>query len=196
MRLRFERRVMAAALTACLSVSMFTMTAGEAIAAGNSPVKTAPPGEKQQSKFRASGSGMLAVLSPDGSQQSHCPLKHTDVKADISGYVARVTVKQVFENPSKEKIEAVYTFPLSDSAAVDEMNMKVGSRTIKGTIKKREEARQIYDNARHAGHVASLLDQERTNIFTQSVANIEPGEKVEITIKYVDLLPYEAGNYT
>jgi Ca-activated chloride channel family protein len=76
------------------------------------------------------------------------------------------------------------------------MTMKIGDRTISGTIKKREEARAIYEQARNDGYVASLLDQERTNIFTQSVANIEPGKEIEITIKYIETLPYESGKYT
>ncbi len=146
--------------------------------------------------FGGQDSGSLNVFGKDGKSQGKCPLKHTSVSAKISGYVSRVTVKQQFHNPFKEKIEAVYTFPLSESGAVDEMLMKVGNRTIHGTIKKREEARQIYEAARDRGQTASLLDQERTNIFTQSVANIKPGEDIEITINYVDLLPYEAGSYS
>jgi Ca-activated chloride channel family protein len=141
-------------------------------------------------------SGTLVAMASGGKQLGSCPLKHTDVQAEISGYIARVTVKQVFQNPFKDKIEAVYTFPLSENGAVDEMQMKVGSRVIKGSIKKREEARQIYDQARANGYVASLLDQERTNIFTQSVANIEPGKEIEITIKYIETLPYEAGKFS
>ncbi|MDP3509710.1 MAG: VIT and VWA domain-containing protein [Candidatus Melainabacteria bacterium] len=142
------------------------------------------------------GSGTLVAMASGGQSLGSCPLKHTDVQTEISGYIARVTVKQVFQNPFKDKIEAVYTFPLSENGAVDEMQMKVGTRVIKGSIKKREEARQIYDQARAHGYVASLLDQERTNIFTQSVANIEPGKEIEITIKYIETLPYEAGKFS
>lgn len=141
-------------------------------------------------------SGTLVAMASGGTRLGSCPLKHTDVQTEISGYIARVTVKQVFQNPFKDKIEAVYTFPLSENGAVDEMQMKVGARVIKGSIKKREEARQIYDQARTNGYVASLLDQERTNIFTQSVANIEPGKEIEITIKYIETLPYEAGKFS
>ncbi len=150
----------------------------------------------QKSSIEGDGSGTLLAMLPGGRQLGSCPLKHTDVKASVSGYVGRVSVKQTFQNTFKDKIEAVYTFPLPENAAVDEMTMKIGNRIIKGDIKKREEARQIYDNARAQGQVASLLDQERSNIFTQSVANIEPGAQVEIEIKYVDVLPYEAGSYT
>ena len=75
------------------------------------------------------------------------------------------------------------------------MTMLVGERTIRGKIKTREEARAIYEAARNAGYVAALLDQERPNIFTQSVANIEPGEKVTVTISYVETLKYEEGSY-
>ena len=134
---------------------------------------------------KAEGSGTLVAMLPGGKQLGQCALKHTDVSCDIAGYIARVTVKQPFHNPYRNKIEALYTFPLSDSGAVDEMVMKIGDRTVHGTIKKREEARQIYEQAKANGQVASLLDQERTNIFNQSVANIEPGKEIEITIKYV-----------
>jgi len=134
-----------------------------------------------------------SLITADG--QNACPLKHTDVKAEISGALSRVTVTQEFTNPFQEKIEAVYTFPLPPDSAVDEMTMLVGDRTIRGEIKRREEARAIYDAARKAGHVAGLLDQERPNIFTQSVANILPGAKVKITISYVEMAPYDAGEY-
>jgi Ca-activated chloride channel homolog len=139
--------------------------------------------------------GSLLSLDSKGQPQAACPLKHTDVKAEISGFLARVTVTQEFTNPFKDKIEAVYTFPLPQNSAVDDMTMLVGSRVVKGKIKRREEARAIYEAARAAGHVAGLLDQERPNIFTQSVANIMPGEQVKITISYVETLNYEDGTY-
>src|SRR5689334_15064045 len=111
----------------------------------------------------AAAPGSLSRLGSHGEIIGECPLRHTDVKAEISGFLARVTVTQEFENSSPDKIEAVYTFPLSAKAAVDEMTMLVGERVVKGTIKKREEARAIYEAARAKGHVAGLLDQERPN---------------------------------
>ncbi|MGD9683824.1 MAG: VIT domain-containing protein [Candidatus Obscuribacterales bacterium] len=149
----------------------------------------------QPRQFQDRGSGLLVAMTGNR-ELGQCPLKHTDVKVAVSGYVSRVTVKQTFTNPYKSKIEAVYTFPLSNTGAVDEMLMKTGDRIIHGTIKKREEARKIYEDAKARGKVASLLDQERPNIFTQAVANIEPGATVEITLKYIDLLPYEDGRFT
>ena len=149
-----------------------------------------------KSNFQGSDSGNLLAFSSGNKALGKCALKHTDVTANVSGYVARVKVKQTFENPYSQKIEAVYTFPLSQTGAVDSMVMKVGKRTIKGNIKKREEAKQIYEDAKNAGYAASLLEQERPNIFTQSVANIMPGEAIEITLEYVDVLPYESGKYT
>jgi len=137
--------------------------------------------------------GSLEVVNEEGEVVGMCPLKHTDVHTEISGFVARVEVTQQFHNPYDEKIEAVYTFPLSQNAAVDDMLMKVGDREIRGEIKRREEARRIYEAAKRAGHVASLLDQERPNIFTQSVANIMPGENVGITIRYVEVLKFQDG---
>src|SRR5689334_1959913 len=144
----------------------------------------------------SSSQGALQIIDPEkGAVAALCPLKHTDVKAEISGFLSRVVVTQEFENPFKDKIEAVYTFPLPQNAAVDDMTMRVGERTVRGRIKPREEARAIYEAARNNGHVASLLDQERPNIFTQSVANIQPGERVTITISYVETLKYQDGAY-
>ena len=139
--------------------------------------------------------GSLMVVGPDGRQKALCPLKHTDVKAEISGFLSRVVVTQNFENPFKEKIEAVYVFPLPQNAAVDDMTMLVGDRVVRGKILPREQAQAVYEAAKAGGQVASLLDQERPNIFTQSVANILPGEKIKITISYVETLKYENGAY-
>lgn len=139
--------------------------------------------------------GELTIYDKEGKPTGACPLKHTDVKADISGFLVRATVTQEFENTNDHKIEAVYTFPLPNNAAVDDLTMLVGGRTVKGKIKKREEAKQIYEDARRNGNVASLLNQERPNIFTQSVTNIMPGEKIKIVISYVETLKYEDGNY-
>ncbi len=136
--------------------------------------------------------GQLQILGPEGAVGA-CPLKHTNVEADIAGFLGRVTVRQIFHNPTDRKIEAIYVFPLPDDAAVDDMVMFVGDRKIVGQIKEREEAQEIYEAARAAGYVASLLDQERPNIFTQSVANIEPGVEVIIELSYVETLRYEDG---
>ncbi len=139
--------------------------------------------------------GSLAIVGRDGKMQGACPLKHTDVRAGISGFLARVTVTQIFANTATQNIEAVYTFPLPQDAAVDDMSIQIGDRTVRSVIKRREEARAIYEHAKNTGHVAALLDQERPNIFTQSVANILPGEQVTVTISYVETLLYEAGSY-
>ena len=151
-----------------------------------------------QSTVSAAGGGIagsLGIISKDGSIKSSCPLRHTEVRGAISGFLARVTVTQTFENTATQKIEAVYTFPLPDNAAVDDMTIQVGNRTVRGVIRKREEARAFYEQAKQTGHVAALLDQERPNIFTQAVANILPGEQVAVTISYLQTLEYESGAY-
>src|SRR2546430_10381649 len=139
--------------------------------------------------------GTLQAVDSSGNAKAVCPLKHTDVKVEISGFLSRVNVTQEFENPFKEKIEAVYVFPLPQNAAVDDMTMVVGERTVRGKILRREEAQAVYEAAKSNGQVASLLDQERPNIFTQSVANILPGEQIKITISYVETLKYAEGSY-
>lgn len=140
---------------------------------------------------------LMAKLAPDTppDQMLACPLKHTDVKAQVSGYVAAVDVTQQFHNPFDVKIEAVYVFPLPANAAVNEFVMTIGERRIRGVIREREQARQIYEHAKSQGFVASLLQQERPNVFTQAVANIEPGKQIDINLRYYNTLTYADGWY-
>src|SRR5262249_25149509 len=106
-------------------------------------------------------------------------------------FVGSVTLTQQYHNPYAGKIEAIYVFPLPDDAAVRDFVMVIGERRIRGIIREREEAKQIYLEARRQGHVASLLTQERPNIFTQAVANIEPGKQIDVQITYFHTLRYQ-----
>jgi len=139
--------------------------------------------------------GTLFAYDKKGKDLGDCPLKNTSVNTEISGFISRVKVRQEFENSFAFPIEAVYTFPLSQKGAVDDMTMTIGARVIHAKIMKRKEARQVYEQAKTEGKTASLLDQERPDIFTQSVANILPGDKVIIEISYVETLKYEDGAY-
>jgi Ca-activated chloride channel homolog len=138
--------------------------------------------------------GGLYAQTSDRKQQAFT-LTNTDVKGKISGNISRVEVTQTFQNPYDKPLEAIYVFPLPDQAAVDDMEIKIGDRVIKGDIKKREEAKEIYDRARREGRTAGLLEQERDNIFTQSLANIKPGEQIKVTIRYTESLKFEQGDY-
>ncbi|MHC4355536.1 MAG: VIT domain-containing protein [Planctomycetota bacterium] len=141
------------------------------------------------------GTGAMLAKLPKKDKKIPLPLKHTDVKGQISGYIATVNVTQQFHNPYDEKIEAVYVFPLPQNAAINEFIMTVGERRIRGIIRERKQAERIYQQARAQGHVASLLTQERPNIFTQKVANIEPSKKIDVNIKYFNTLAYVDGWY-
>jgi len=139
--------------------------------------------------------GELPHLSVKGDAALELPVRHTDVKAEIDGFVARVEVDQVFANASPDPIEAIYTFPLPEHSAVEGFTLVAGDRRIEAEIRKREDARRTYEQAKSKGHTAALLEQERPNIFTQSVANLPPGEEVHITIRFSELLSYDAGEY-
>ncbi|HET9283601.1 MAG TPA: VIT domain-containing protein [Candidatus Angelobacter sp.] len=142
-----------------------------------------------------SGTSQLQIMGKNGKVTGFVPLKHTGIKTEISGFVARTEVTQEFENILPNAVEAIYVFPLPHDSAVDGMTMTVGNREIRAVIKEREEARKIYEAARDSGHTAALLDQERPNIFTQSVTNIPPGGTVTIKLSVIELLKYEAGVY-
>ncbi len=129
-------------------------------------------------------------VDPSGRALLGFPLKHTFVDARIDGPVAEVLVEQTFTNPFDHPIEAVYVFPLDDDAAVHAYAIRVGERVIEGRIAERGEARQIYEDARDAGHTAGLLEQEKPDVFVQSVANIAPGEEITVSFRYVAPLDY------
>lgn len=139
--------------------------------------------------------GSLRVFDDEGKQRGLCPLKNTDVKAEISGFLTRVTVTQTFQNPFAEKIEAVYIFPLPNDAAVDDMTIQIGDRFIKSKIMERQKAQEVYETAKQEGKTAALLEQQRPNIFTQSVANITPNAEIKVVISYVETLKYADGAY-
>jgi Ca-activated chloride channel family protein len=155
-----------------------------------------PPASATDAADPVPNAGSLDALGPGGERLGSCPLEHTDVDVQIAGFVARIAVTQRFANPFGEPIEAIYTFPLSERAAVDSMWMRAGDRTIRGEIHRREKAREIYERARAEGKLAGLLDQERPNMFTQSLANLLPGQAVEVHIEYVEPLPFEDGTFT
>jgi len=156
---------------------------------------SAVPSEHVLAAPLSPSSGTLEILGKDGSVRGVCPLKHTDVHGAISGFLARVSVTQIFENSLSTAIEAIYTFPLPQDASVDDMTIQVGGRTIRALIKERREARRIYEKAKNTGHVAALLGQERPNIFSQAISNIMPGEQVTVSISYAETLQYQDGSY-
>ncbi len=138
--------------------------------------------------------GALSVTVPDGTTID-MPLRHTKVSIEVTAFVVRTTVEQVFNNPFDTPVEAVYTFPLGDRAAVDDFELTVGDRTIHGEIQRRDEAQRTYATARAAGYQAALLEQERPNIFTQSVANLAPGKSVTVRLRTFETARYERGSY-
>ena len=134
-----------------------------------------------------------ALMAKIGSDEVPMPLTHTDVRATVNGSLSTVEVTQNFSNPFAEKIEAVYVFPLPHDAAINEFTMTIGTRHIRGIIRERAEAEEIYREAKRQGYVATLLTEERPNIFRQAVANIEPGREIDVKIKYFQTLEYVDG---
>ena len=129
-------------------------------------------------------SGALLLNSTEPGKYVPAPLLATDVKIDISGPIARARVTQHFINPGDGWVEGKYVFPLPENSAVDTLKMVIGTRIIEGQIKEKQEARQIYEEARADGRRASLVEQQRPNVFTNSVANIGPQETIVVQIEY------------
>ena len=123
------------------------------------------------------------------------PLKSTSAKVRIAGVIAHVTVSQVYQNRGNQPVEAVYVFPGSTRSAVHAMQMKIGSRTITARIETRDQAQKDYNAAVKKGRTASLLEQQRPNVFEMHVGNIMPGDLVEVEIAYTETLQQREGVY-
>jgi Ca-activated chloride channel homolog len=128
------------------------------------------------------------VVKSDDPSVDQLPLLSTSADVNIAGVIADVKVTQVYKNDGKRPIEAIYVFPASTRAAVYGMKMTIGDRTLVADIRQRDQARKDYEAAKQAGKSASLLEQQRPNVFQMNVANIMPGDKIKVELSYTELL--------
>src|SRR5690348_9149141 len=139
------------------------------------------------------GEGCLLYRSPLSGRYETVPLVHTDVTLDVRGLVAAATVTQQYVSNTNEPIEAIYVFPLPHDAAVYDMEIRIGNRVIRSVVKEREEAKRTYEAAKAQGKRTALVEEERPNIFTASVAHIMPGDRIDVRLRYVEPLRWEEG---
>ena len=136
-------------------------------------------------------SGELLVRSDTVGAYRPLARLSSEIDIEVSGPVARTSLRQRFVNDSGEWLEALYAFPLPEDAAVDRLRLHIGERVIEGEIREREEARTLYEQAREQGQRAGLVEQERPNLFTSSVANLAPGEEIVVEIGYLEMLHFD-----
>ena len=129
-------------------------------------------------------------------EQGNLPLERLDVRARITGLVGRVVLTAGFVNTHDTALEATYVFPLPDRAAVTGMKMTAGDRTVEADLQERAQARQTYDDAIAAGKRASIVEEERPDVFTMRVGNIPQGERVTVELTLVGPLVFEDGAAT
>ena len=172
-------------LAACIGLGTGIVLGGAVILlSGNAAaaeLEAMKPGQAQQ--------GILLLKSAHGT--SAVPALDTEVHFRVSGIVARAQVRQTFRNPSADWQEGIYVFPLPENAAVDHMKMRIGERVVEGDIKEKAAARAAFEQAKQSGQRAALVEQERPNIFTTSVANIAPNGDIVVEIEYQQTLRYE-----
>lgn len=140
--------------------------------------------------------GSLLLKSTEDGKYLEAPRLATDFNVTISGPTARTIVTQRFENPADGFVEGVYVFPLPENSAVDTLKIIAGNRVIVGEVKERQEAKVIYETAKASGQAAALLEQERPNLFTNSVANIGPHETVIVQIEYQETVKQSSGTFS
>jgi Ca-activated chloride channel family protein len=143
----------------------------------------------------AAGSLLLKVEA--GSEEHlRAPLLSSNYEIDISGVIARTTLTQRFINPSDYWLEGIYAFPIQHTAAIDGLRLRIGDRFIEGVVKENKQAQEAFDTAKKEGKKAALLVQHRPNLFTNTVANIGPGEYVIVQITYQQIIKQDQGRYT
>ncbi len=134
---------------------------------------------------------------PEGDQDiDEMPLLSSFAEVSIAGVIADVRITQCYQNNGEKPIEAIYVFPGSTQSAVYDMTMKIGDRHIEAKIQEKQQARRTYARAKKAGKSASLLEQHRPNVFQMNVANILPGDIIEVEIAYTELIQAERGTYS
>ncbi len=148
-------------------------------------------GEKESDKTL---SPYFFVKSDDPSVDQ-LPLKETSAQVNIAGIIADIKVAQVYKNEGMSILEAIYVFPASTRAAVYNMKMTIGERVIQAKIEKKKEARREYEQALAEGKTASLLEQQRPNVFQMNVGNILPGDEIKVELYYTELLIAENQTY-
>ena len=156
------------------------------------PLAAAPDATVKKSEVQQ---GSLLLKTDRPGAYVAAPALQTDVHMQVSGMTARVKVLQKFHNPSKQWVEGVYVFPLPENAAVDHMRMRIGERIIEGQVQEKLAARATYEAAKQSGKQASLVEQERPNLFSTSVANLGPEQDISIEIEYQQTLRYDQGAY-
>ncbi|NIA71893.1 marine proteobacterial sortase target protein [Pelagibius litoralis] len=145
------------------------------------------------------GEEMPSGLFFRGAEQGtglEAPTLSSDVTMAVNGMVNRVTVRQVFHNPTSQWMEGIYVFPLPDGSAVDRLTMTIGERQVEGRILEKAEAERAYKAAAENGQRASLVSGERPNVFVTSVANIGPGENITVEIGYQDAVAFDTGVFS
>ncbi len=173
-----------------LAVALGLLLTGAAIAL---PAPQDPPSPEGSVRPEEATRGCFLVRRQRSDPWATAPTLSTEVHYRVFGLVGRARVTQRFRNGSDSFIEGVYVFPLPDQAAVDHMRMRVGERIIEGQIREREEARAEYRRAAESGRRTSLVEQQRPNIFTSRVANVAPGEEIEVEIELQQVLRFDEG---
>jgi Ca-activated chloride channel family protein len=169
------------------------------VVSGNAsrPMVPPPPGGGQSEGLDAPDKTLSPYffVKSDDPSVDQLPLKSTSAVVEIAGVIADVTVTQVYKNEGKKPLEAIYVFPASTKAAVYGMKMTIGERTLIAQIQKRDEARAAYEQAKKEGKSASLLEQQRPNVFQMNVANILPGDEIKTELRYTELITPAEGVY-
>jgi Ca-activated chloride channel family protein len=173
-----------------------------ALPAAPAPSTAVPAAAKEQLRQElarwtsAAKSGSLLLRTDGSGALAPGPVLETDVEIAVTGVLARAAVRQRFSNPGDTWAEGIYVFPLPDDAAVDHMRIYTESRVIEGRIREKQEARETYERAKQEGRHASLVEQERPNVFTTTVANIRPGSEISVEIEYQQSVQLDRGEFS
>ena len=139
--------------------------------------------------------GLMYMEQTDGSFEN-APLLSMHISGQVDGLVASISIRQTFENTSFDWVNGRYVFPMPEAASVHKLVITTGERIIRGVVKEKAEAKRVFEKAKSEGKKAGLLEQHRPNLFSMSVANIEPNSKVVVELTFVQLVKYDSGLFS
>lgn len=151
-------------------------------------------GDRQALRADQVQAGTLLLATPFGSRTA--TRINTRVDIAVSGLVARTRISQAFRNDGGSRVEGIYVFPLPDDAAVDRLRIRIGERYVEGEIREKAQARKAYEEARSAGKRSGLIEQQRANLFTTSIANLPAGDTITVEIEYLEIVSFESGLFS
>jgi Ca-activated chloride channel family protein len=125
------------------------------------------------------------LMTPVDADLPQLEIREHHVNVVIEDGYATTTVEQVFGNPSQTELEAIYSFPVPEKAAVGEFTFWIDGQPVTGEVLEKEHAREVYEAEKQAGREAAITEQDSYRTFDISVYPVRAGQDVRVRLTYI-----------